>query len=455
MYGIQHRGQDASGISLVGVSHEIHTYKSMGLFSKLLEAKSWDINVAKDSRLGIGQVRYPTVGANTIDEAQPFTYTDTDFSLSIAHNGNIVNVTELEAYLRSEYHYELTTKSDLEYIYAIFVNEYKRHKDMYEVFKIIDRLLIGSYSVIGIVKGKLFAYRDRFGIRPLLVGKNNEACVFSSESTVFDLLGIREFRDITPGTIVTVDDGSINEHLIADAHKRTCFFEWIYFSSTSSTLENANVYDVRYKLGELISKKYVLPDIVSGSIHIDLVAPVPDSSRPAAVGAGNALGIPIGEVLMKNRYFQRTFIMADHDGRRSQALRHKLQALRAQVEGKSILLIDDSIVRGHTSKRIISILKEAGATHIYFMVVCPPIAYPCFYGIDIPDENELIAHGKNTQEITQIIEADKMYYPTMNEIYEVLGHRNVCSACVDANYPTLLCGTDTFVSRRREERCKK
>ena len=208
-------------------------------------------------------------------------------------------------------------------------------------------------------------------------------------------------------------------------------------------------------MGELIAKKYVLPDLVQKKIHIDLVAPVPDSSRPASAGAQAALNIPYGEVLLKNRYFQRTFIMTDTAGSRNKALRHKLQALKSQVEGKSILLVDDSIVRGHTSKRIISILKEAGATTIYFMVICPPIAHPCFYGIDIPDANELIANKKNIEEITKIIGADKVYYPTMEEIYEVLGHKKLCSACVDADYPTELRGADMFISRRQEERCKK
>lgn len=453
MYGIQHRGQDASGISLVGNAHEIHTYKSMGLFSKLLEEKKWDINVTKNATIGLGQVRYPTIGSNTIEEAQPFTYSDTELSISIAHNGNIMNVAELEEYVRREYHYELKTKSDLEYIYAIFVNEYTRHHDIAQAFQTINRLLIGSYSVIGIVNGELFGYRDSFGIRPLLLGKDRDACMFSSESTVFDLLGIREFSDVAPGTLITIKDGKITEHTITESQKRTCFFEWIYFSSTSSTLENANVYDVRYKLGELIAKKYVLPDLVKKEIHIDLIAPVPDSSRPASAGAQAALHIPYGEVLLKNRYFQRTFIMTDTEGSRTKALRHKLQALRSQVEGKSILLVDDSIVRGHTSKRIISILKEAGATNIYFMVICPPIAHPCFYGIDIPDANELIANRKSIDEITKMIGADKVYYPTMEEVYTVLGHKKLCSACVDADYPTELRGTDNFVTRRKAERC--
>lgn len=442
LYAIQHRGQDACGLLTVE-DGEMKSVKVLGLVEELI--KRAEVDAMQAPTVGIGQVRYPTVGLSTLDEAQPFV--NREAGIGLVHNGNIINLDEQKERLRQRYGYIAKSGSDLEVIFGYLSGRrVKTFEDIKAAIEEMEANIAGAYSIIGTIGSKLFAYRESRGIRPLLMARSMDKVVFSSESTALKGSGFEDYTDVPPGTLVMVDeDLNITMKTLYKKQKRTCFFEWIYFSSIDSVLERKGAYEVRFSLGAEMAKLYKreLGDV-------DIVVPVPESSRPAAISASEVLDKPYREVLVKNRYIQRTFIL--QHGNRNDALKKKMIVIREEVKGKNLLVIDDSIVRGNTAKRIIKMLKENGAKKIYLMTICPEIKHPCYYGIDMPDTAELVSARFDRNALAEEFGVEKVFFPEVDLVKQVVESADLCLACVNGEYPTETRWVNDFVERRKKER---
>ena len=316
--------------------------------------------------------------------------------------------------------------------------------------------LLGAYSSVGLLaNGGMFALRDPNGLRPLVLGKkitnSKESFMVCSESMSLDFVGYEYVRDILPGELVFISkDGEIFSYQYEKIERRNCMFEWVYFSAAESSIEEKSVYNVRLNLGKMLSHK--LRDLItSGEISPDYVCPVPDTARTSSISLAENLGLPYREGLIKNRYVQRSFIL-NSQTKREEALELKLSPVRSQIEGKSILLVDDSLVRGTTSKKIISLLKKNGAKDVTLALACPPIRYGCYYGVDFPNENELMANGKTVDEIAKYVGANRVIYLEESDLIESIGSSELCMACVNNKYPTAIEDAHEFKNKREDER---
>lgn len=426
LFALQHRGQEACGISVLK-NGDIETFKEEGLvldvFKKINQVEKFMGNAA------IGHTRYTTAGDKKKYNFQPF-FAENKYEktiLSIAHNGNLTNADELRENLQKE-GVVFKATSDSEVILRLIQKNIKL--GLSEAICATMRLVKGAYSVVGLTRDSLFAFRDPFGIRPLVMGIINEKTyVLASESVALDAVGAQYVRDILPSEILIVNQNknSPQNTLLENKNKmRICSFEYIYFSRPDSILEGLNVYKIREKSGEKIWEQ--------SPVNADLVIGVPDSGVPAAIGFSKASGIPFLPVLIKNRYVGRSFIIPSQE-MRERVVNLKLNPIPSAIKNKRVVVIDDSIVRGTTSKYLVRILRESGAKEIHFRSVSPPIISPCYLGIDTPSTQDLISAHRETDELKEYLNVDSLEFLSLENLKKLLGSTNYCFGCFTGIYP--------------------
>ena len=426
LMSIQHRGQDSCGI--LWYNNNVTLKKDVGLVSEVFS--HWDVH---DGRVAIGHVRYPTIGTDPARDAQPF-YVNYPYGLGLCHNGNIVNYCELREELLKKRR-RLQSQCDGELLLNVFAEELIGNDVIGAADNVMDRVL-GSYSACSVIadkKGSLVIFRDPWGIRPLVIGHKNGCFMTASESVALDKFGIPS-EDVNPGEVITVTGEDIQRTQLRKERHAHCMFEWVYFSRADSVIEGKSVYETRLNLGRNLALDY----------DVDVVIPVPDTARPAALGFAEAHNIPYREGLIKNRYAGRSFIMASQK-KRERAV-SKLNVIKSEIKGKKIALIDDSIVRGTTSRKIVSMIRDAGAKQVHLLSSCPKIVYPCFYGIDFPSKKELIASRGEINKIG----ADSVTYQTLDGLRKAVGLEDLCMACLNGDYPVECCTAQFEVMREKE-----
>ena len=429
LYALQHRGQESAGIASFNSHEGLKYYCGMGLITDVF--RDYEIQNLEGS-MAVGHVRYSTTGQSKLENSQPFVIDFGDGFIAMAHNGDIVNSEELRNELISEGFY-FRSDSDSEVIcYMLKREHYDNKKDVLEAIEAVCKKLVGSYALTILIDGDLYGVRDPMGIKPLAIAKRDDDFILASETVAFDVINAEYIRDVVPGEIVHFKNDEVNSHMLESAGKcklSHCMFEYVYFARPDSTIDGINVYETRIHIGEQLRKLY--------PIDADVVIPVPDSSIPAAIGYSRASGIPYGEGLIKNRYVGRTFIMPTQE-ERELAVRLKLNPIKSALKGKKIILIDDSIVRGTTSKKLLDLVKEAEPAEIHFLVGCPPVISPCYYGVAMATKKELIAANYSTEEIRDQLEVDSLGYITLEALVEAIGmpKDDLCLGCVNEEYPT-------------------
>lgn len=422
LYALQHRGQESAGIATSDGNH-ILVLKDMGLVPQVFDEQSLK---TLEGDIAVGHTRYSTTGSNRWENAQPIHKTFAHGSLALAHNGNLVNSVELRQVLINDGdHFDSTSDSE---IIASLISRFSE-KSIEEGIKKTVGMLKGAYSVALITEDKLIAFRDPHGIRPLSIGKINGHYVISSETCGFDILGAEFLRDVAPGEMVVIDERGLTSTQLLESKKESlCIFELVYFARPDSYLYGRLLYKIRSEMGRNLAKEE--------PAQADLVVPVPDSGTSAAIGYAIESGIPFGEGMIKNRYVGRTFIQPTQ-AIRQMGVKMKLNPLREVISGKRLVVIDDSIVRGTTSKQIVNMLKEAGAKEVHMRISSPPVIDPCFYGIDTAKKDDLIGSSKAIQEIREFIGADSLGFLSMDGMVAATGRdkKVFCAACFDGEYP--------------------
>ena len=419
---LQHRGQDAAGMVVCNKEDKLNSRKSMGYVRDVFQQRHMDKLIGN---YGIGHVRYPTAGGNGKEFAQPM-YVNSPYGISLAHNGNLTNSKQLSNELFHAEMRHLKTDSDSEVLLNIFAHELGKQREIFpsaeHIFKAVSKTHIrcdGAYAVLALITGHgLLAFRDNNGIRPLSIGirkgKTRDEYVVASEDALFTSLGFTKLRDIDPGEAVFIDKNGelFSQQCSDDPQKRPCIFEYVYFSRPDSKIDEISVYKARMRMGSMLAEQIIKtkPDH-----DIDVVIPIPDSSTIAAHELAVDIGVPYREGFVKNRYIGRTFIMP-YQEERKKSVRRKLNILDLEFRGKNVLLVDDSIVRGTTSKKIIEMARDAGANKVYFASAAPAIKYQNLYGIDMPATSELIASNKSDQEVAKEINADWLIYQTLEDL---------------------------------------
>ncbi|MEA2054749.1 MAG: amidophosphoribosyltransferase [Candidatus Thermoplasmatota archaeon] len=421
---LQHRGQEAAGIAVYdNGSDEIKYYKGLGLVNEAFEDK--DISQIKGKR-GVGHTYY-SIKISSPDNAQPTIVHTSSGDIALAHNGIITNSDELKRRLLEEGH-NFSMGSEEESM-AFLLSDYLKNKSFEKAVKSIMKELKGSYSLAMMFNNRVFGLRDPFGVRPLCLGKLNDGYVIASETVALDVLGAKLIRDVRPGELIELtEDGYKSYQLMEEKYKAHCFFEYVYFSRADSIIDGRDVYLTRKRIGEQLAREH--------PADADLVVPVPDSGRSHAYGYSSESGIPIAEGLMKNRYIGRTFIMPSQSVRQKYVLL-KTNPIRSIVEGKRIVLVDDSIVRGTTMKQMADLLRSRGAKEVHVRIGSPPIIAPCYLGIDMTTREQLIASGMSAEEIRKKIHADSLGYISIEGLIKAIGmNRNdLCLGCVTGEYP--------------------
>ena len=419
---LQHRGQDAAGIV---TEHEGKFFlrKNNGLVRDVFHTRHMQSLIGNT---GIGHVRYPTAGTSSTAESQPF-YVNSPYGIVLAHNGNLTNAVELNKALFQSDLRHVNTTSDSEVLLNVFAHELQLQgklrpeaKDIFAAVKGVHRRCRGAYGVVAMISGiGMLAFRDPNGIRPLLYGKRtiadgNTEYMVASESVALDVLGFDLIGDVAPGEAVYIDAAGVltTAQCAEQVNKTPCMFEYVYFARPDSIIDGISVYKARLRMGDVLAEKilHVRPDH-----DIDVVIPIPDTSRTSALQFANGLGVNFGEGFMKNRYIGRTFIMPGQT-QRKKSVRQKLNAIGLEFKGKNVLLVDDSIVRGTTCNEIIEMARDAGAAKVYFASAAPEVIFPNVYGIDMPAAKELIAFGRTTQEICESIGADWLVYQDLEDL---------------------------------------
>jgi amidophosphoribosyltransferase len=442
---LQHRGQDAAGIvTMDGTKCFMH--KAKGMVRDVFRTRNMR---ALPGYIGLGQVRYPTAGnAHSEEEAQPF-YVNAPFGLVLVHNGNLTNTAELRAELFAVDRRHINTESDTEVLINVVAHELENvARDLpltadavFEAVRAVHRRLRGSYAVIALIAGHgLLAFRDPYGIRPLCFGRGQDGeWMVASESVTLEGTGFKLERDVEPGEALFIDtEGQLHTRQCAEqASLNPCMFEFVYLARPDSVLDGISVYQARLNMGETLAQR-VLSTIPPQ--EIDVVIPIPESSRPSAMQLAHRIGRPYREGFVKNRYVGRTFIMPGQ-GVRKKSVRQKLNAIAQEFKGRRVLLVDDSIVRGTTSKEIVAMAREAGAVKVYMASAAPPVRYPNVYGIDMPTREELIAHGRTLEEIRAYIGADALIYQDVDAMKRVVAAlqpklNGFEASCFDGHYIT-------------------
>jgi amidophosphoribosyltransferase len=469
---LQHRGQDAAGI-ITSDGGRLHLRKNNGLVRDVFHTRHM---LQLHGNMGIGHVRYPTAGSESSAEAQPF-YVNSPYGISLAHNGNLTNSNKLKQELFQEDLRQINTDSDSEVLLNVFAHELQQHgklkmevDDVFKAVAAVHKRCRGAYAAVAMVTGYgVVAFRDPYGIRPLVYGKQETPqgtnYMMASESVALDALNYELIRDVAPGEAVFVSlDGQLHTRQCADNPAvKPCIFEYVYLARPDSIIDDVSVYKARLRMGEKLADKIrrVRPDH-----DIDVVIPIPDTSRTSALQLANNLGLKYREGFIKNRYIGRTFIMPGQQ-QRKKSVRQKLNAIDLEFSGKNVLLVDDSIVRGTTSSQIIDMARDAGANKVYFASAAPPVRYPNVYGIDMPNSDELIAHGRTDEEVCKEIGADWLLFQDMEDLVEAVRKGsddiqgfddsvftgNYITGDIDEKYLDLLqsARSDTAKKERRED----
>ena len=426
---IQHRGQESAGISVYN-DGAMKTVKNDGLVSEALTAASL---AGVSGNVGIGHVRYSTVGSKGVLNAQPFTVDFTGGTIAIAHNGDLTNQKELRAHYL-EKGWSFLSDSDSEIIIRILATRMSKGEDPVTAIRSTMSRIDGAYSLAILINDIIYAVRDPYGFRPLCIGKVNGGYMLVSESAAIDSVGGTFIRDVEAGEIVKITKDFFESYPIEKPiQKAHCMFEWIYFARPDSVMDGREVYDVRKQVGIILA--------MESPVKADLVMPVPDSGRAHALGYSIGSGIQYEEGFMKNRFVGRTFILPDQK-QRENAVSMKMNAIKSTVNGKSIIIVDDSIVRGTTLKKLINNLRAAGAREVHVRIGSPPIIAPCYYGVDMKSRDQFIATKYSVEEIRKIIGADSLAYISIDGMVKALGFpaKDLCLACVNGLYPTKIEG---------------
>ncbi len=427
LHALQHRGQEGCGIVSVDSDGRFHRVRGAGLVTEVFNG---DKLSALAGEMAIGHVRYSTSGGNTSENIQPFLFRHNTGDFALAHNGNLVNSERLRSYLENKGSLFQST-SDSE-ILAHLIKKETRYLDRPRIFAIIDALnmLEGAFAFLIMTANRIYACRDKYGLRPLSIGRLGGGYVVSSETCAFDVLGAQFLRDVEPGEIVTIDAHGLRSRDYSQYKRRQmCSMEYIYFARPDSDIEGCNVHAFRKETGRLLWQE--------APADADIVVGVPDSSLSAAMGYAEASGLPYEMGLIKNKYIGRTFIQPTQE-LREKGVRMKLSAVRTIVRDKRVVLIDDSIVRGTTSRRIVAMLKDAGASAVHVRIASPPMMSPCFYGVDTSTYDELISAHKSVEEVRREIGCDSLRFLSAEALLRAGGRSELCMACFTGNYPTAL-----------------
>lgn len=429
LFALQHRGQESCGIAVTqtnGPKGKVTSYKGMGLVNEVFTQESLE---PMRGDIGVGHVRYSTAGASTRENAQPLVLNYVKGTLALAHNGNLINATEL----RKDLEYTgaiFQTTIDSEVIAYHIARERLKSKTVEEAVRRACGRIQGAYSLVVMSPRKLIGARDPFGFKPLCIGKRDNAYIIASETCALDTVGAEFVRDVLPGEIVTITpEGGIQSDLsmaLPAQQEARCIFEYIYFARPDSHIDGVSVYASRIKAGRFLA--------MDSPVEADLVVGVPESGNAAALGYSLQSGIPYGTAFVKNGYVGRTFIKPKQSSRES-SVRIKLNVLKEAVDGKRVIMIDDSIVRGTTSDRIVKMLRDAGATEVHVRISSPPFLWPCYFGTDIPEREQLIAYNRSIEDIRRVIGADSLGYLEIGRLEEMVEGLHICKGCFTGTYP--------------------
>ena len=463
---LQHRGQDAAGILSWDTGSGFRREKGLGLVANVFDQEKLE---TLEGGVSLGHTRYATVGSDRERDIQPMMM-GFPFGVGMVHNGNLVNYHSLVKKLKGNWGVQFISSSDLEVLLYLWCRNIQDglgdggggrvgFEDVVRGARGIFESAVGGYALCGIVAGLgLMGMRDPAGIRPLVLGRRKLASgngydyCLSSESKALDFLEYDFVRDVSPGEVVLIDtQGNIHSEVLpGPSQSRPCMFEWVYFAGAESHIAGRNVYATRLRLGKFLAAK-AKNLMVAGEISPDVVCPVPDTSRTASIALAEELQLPYREGLIKNRYVQRSFILGSQEAR-EKAVEYKLSPIRSEVEGKNILLVDDSLVRGTTAKQIVRLLKNYGARDITLALSCPPLRYPCYYGIDFPSGSELLAANRSEEDIADWLGVNRVIYMDKKNLQEAIGLKGLCTACLDNDYPTSVEEGAEFAHQRRQER---
>jgi amidophosphoribosyltransferase len=421
LFALQHRGQESAGIAACEDGH-IMTVRDLGLVSQVFDEQKLR---ALTGDMVVGHVRYSTTGSSAWENAQPV-YRSDHRQLALAHNGNLINAVELHAELLDR-GVSFRSTSDSEIIAAL-LSTHEADTIEEALAETMPRLQ-GAFSTVVMTTDRLVAFRDGAGLRPLSLGRIGERWCVASESCAFDIIGAELVREVEPGEMIAISESGMESRQVIDSPRKAfCVFEHIYFARPDSILEGNRTQVSRRKMGEILWRE--------SPVEADVVVAVPDSGNPAAAGFSKASGIPRDEGLIKNRYVARTFIQPGQELRKH-GLRMKFNPLREVVEGKRLVVVDDSIVRGNTTRQIVQMLRDAGALEVHMRISAPPIRHPCHYGVDMSTTDEMVAHGRTVEEIATELECDSLAYLSLEGVYEAIrGERGThCDACFSGEYP--------------------
>ncbi|MEA2483240.1 MAG: amidophosphoribosyltransferase, partial [Thermoleophilaceae bacterium] len=421
LYALQHRGQESAGIAVADDGH-ITTLRDRGLVSQVFDEQKLR---ALPGQMAIGHVRYSTTGSSNWENSQPVHRSDKR-EVALGHNGNLINAVALRDELVAK-GVRLLGTSDSEVIAAMLsTSDAPTIEDAVE--EVLPRLE-GAFSIVVLTRDAVVAFRDPLGLRPLALGKLGDRYCIASESCAFDMLGAEFVREVAPGEMLSLGERGIDvRQVVPRTRDAFCVFEHIYFARPDSTLEGRLVYESRRRMGEVLARE--------APVNADIVVGVPDSGTPAANGYAKASGIPREDGLVKNRYVARTFIQPG-DELRKQGLRMKFNPLPQVVGGKRLVVVDDSIVRGNTTRQLVRMLREPGALEVHLRITAPPIRHPCHYGVDMSTREEMVAHGRTVDEVAAVLGADSLAYLSLNGLYEAIGQgrETHCDACFTGDYP--------------------
>jgi len=422
LYALQHRGQESAGIVTTNGGN-FKSYVWMGLVPGVFSKEETFKGLT--GHIGIGHCRYSTTGSSDLSNAQPIIANTPFGTIAIAHNGNLLNTNELRKEAKKK-GYAFKGNSDTEVIAAHL--GFSKKKDLISALESVLKKLKGSFSIVILTNDRLIAIRDPHGIRPICIGHFDNSYVVSSETCGLDILGAKFVREILPGEIVTITKKGIKSLMFGQKKQALCVFEFIYFARPDSVMNDRSLYHARVDMGRILAKEH--------PVSADYVIPVPDSGNPAAIGFASKSRIPFSDVLVKNRYVGRTFIQPTQDIREL-GVRLKLNPIRQVINGKDIVLVDDSIVRGTTSRQIVKLLKDAGANKVHMRVASPPIIGPCSYGIDTATKKELIAANLSVEKIRKYLGADSLGYLSLEGLNKAIGIKNspLCLGCLNLKYP--------------------
>lgn len=428
LFALQHRGQESCGIAVSdtnGSRGNIVSKKGMGLCNEVFTPE--DLG-SLNGDIGVGHVRYSTAGESCIENAQPLVLNYIKGTLGLAHNGNLINALELRKELEHDGAIFQTT-IDSEVIAYHIARQRVKTKTVEDAVKNAAKKIRGAYALVVMSPRKLMGLRDPFGFKPLCIGKRDNAYILASESCALDTIGAEFIRDVEPGELVTITpDGIVSDKSLClkEEERGRCIFEYIYFARPDSYIDDISVYQSRVKAGRFLAQ--------DSPVEADLVVGVPESGNPAALGYAMESGIPYGTAFVKNSYVGRTFIKPKQSTRES-SVKIKLNVLREAVAGKRVIMIDDSIVRGTTSDRIVKMLRDAGAREVHMRVSSPPFLWPCYFGTDVPAREQLIAYNRSVEEIRQMIGADSLGYLQIDRLKELVNGLDICQGCFTGKYP--------------------